>query len=74
MALITFGLLQQMREEQNILYRSVTAAETLSPMKNRCSYNINPVTIDASGKLTTYQRENDKIEVSSQMHGLCIHI
>nr|XP_039266840.1 uncharacterized protein LOC120342187 [Styela clava] len=47
---------ENMKEEQEILYRSVAAAENLTPKKNRCTYNINQVTIDASGKLTAHYK------------------
>lgn len=52
----------QMKVEQEVLYRSVAAAENLTPLKNRCSYNVNQVTIDASGKLTANFHHNEPIE------------
>lgn len=50
---------ENMKVEQEVLYRSVAAAENLTPRKNRCSYNINQVTIDASGKLTANFNHNE---------------
>ncbi|XP_078494976.1 uncharacterized protein LOC100175940 [Ciona intestinalis] len=44
---------EKMEEEREVLHRSASAAERSTPKKNRCSYNVNPITIDGSGKITS---------------------
>jgi len=41
-----------MEKERDLLLRSASAAEVSTPKKNRCSFNVNPMTvIDGSGKV-----------------------
>nr|CAB3228220.1 chromatin assembly factor 1 subunit A-A [Phallusia mammillata] len=46
---------KQMEHEIDMLYRSASAAEKATPKKNRCSYNVNPITIDCSGKISAVE-------------------
>lgn len=62
----------QMKVEQEVLYRSVAAAENMTPRKNRCSYNVNQVTIDASGKLTANFNHNEPDNDVSNIYLRCV--
>lgn len=49
-----------MEHEIDMLYRSASAAEKSTPKKNRCSYNVNPITINCTGKITAVDLPQSK--------------
>ena len=57
-----------MEKERELLLRSASAAEVATSKKNRCSYNVNPMTvIDGSGNVLSSLNLSSQDQVSIKL-------